>query len=201
MAEALRSRVPAPVSVRVTPRRREARTTLASFLRRCPAAATTFLTAVQIACAEGTAPLVLDDLSTPDTNAVTVVFNAALTAGSVEIEGGREYRYDVRTDRTPHTLAAEHVVDGDTARVQIVLSELYDAGPVSTDGAGNAFAWIDYVGSVWRPVVPCTLDVTEAFVFGTPSLQAVETACRVRSPTGAVATVFVKARRWATLGG
>ena len=154
------------------------------------------------ACGDQSASTVrLDDLADPDTNTAVVVLDATLRAGGVRFDAGREHVYAVRTDRVPHTLLAEWVSGSDSATVTFVISELYAAGPVVTDGAGNAFAWRDPLGRVWQPVTSCTLDVTEAYVFGTQSSQAIETACRVRSPTGETLTVFAKARRFATLGG
>ena len=150
----------------------------------------------------GTGPTVtLAGLSVPDTNTAVVVFDTPVLTGAVRIEAGREYVYAVRTDRIPHTLMAELAVGADTARVVFVISELYAAGPTITDGTGNLFFWTDVAGETWEPVTECTLDVTEAYIFGTPSLQAIETACPVRSPAGQIVTIYAKARRWATLGG
>jgi hypothetical protein len=157
---------------------------------------------VAIACSEPSAPAIqLDDLADPDTNTAVVVLDATIQAGGVQLQAGREYIYRVRTDRVPHTLLAEWVSGADTARVTFLISELYDAGPVTTDGVGNRFGWIDPLGRTWEPATTCELDVTKAYVFGTPSLQAIETACRVRSQTEESMTVYVKARRFATLGG
>ncbi len=155
-----------------------------------------------VACGDPAAPTIrLDDLTDPDTNTAVVVLAATVQAGSARFEAGREYTFRVRTDRVPHTLLAERVSGSDTTRVMFVISDLYTAGPVVTDGAGNAFAWSDPLGRSWPPATTCTLNVTEAYVFGTPSTQAIETACRVRSPAGETTTVYTKARRFATLGG
>jgi hypothetical protein len=160
------------------------------------------LVATVVGCGDGTAPTVgLADLSVPDTNTAVVVFDAPVLTGTVHVEARREYVYAVRTDRIPHTLMAEWAAGADTARVVFVISELYDAGPTTTDGTGNRFFWTDGRGNTWEPVTTCTLDVTEAYVFGTPSLQEIETACPVQSPAGEIVTIYAKARRWATLGG
>ena len=157
---------------------------------------------VALACGDSAAPGIrLDDLTDPDTNAAVVVLDTTVQARGARFEAGREYVYRVRTDRVPHTLLAEWVSGTDSATVTFVITELYAAGPVVTDGVGNAFTWRDPLGRTWQPATSCTLNVTEAYVFGTPSTQAIETACRVRSPTGETLTVFAKARRFATLGG
>jgi len=164
----------------------------------CPLLALLVLAA---GCGEPTASVAtLAQLSEPDTNTAVVVLSEAVRAAGVVLDGGREYVYDVRQDRVPHTLLAELVVGGDTARVAFVLSELYQSGPVQTDGVGNLFYFIDPQGRRFDPVGRCTLDVTEAYRFGTPSLQAVETACQLRDAAGTRLTVLARARRFSSLG-
>jgi len=153
------------------------------------------------ACGEPTAGFPqLSALSEPDTNTAVVVLDATLRSAHAVLDGGREYVFRVREDRVPHTLLAELVIGGDTARVAFVLSELYQAGPVRTDGVGNLFYFSDPDGRRFDPPQDCTLDVTEAYQFGTPSSQVVETACEVRDAAGARVTVLVKARRFSSLG-
>jgi len=153
------------------------------------------------ACGEPTAGFPeLSQISEPDTNTAVVVLDAALRSAHAVLDGGREYVFRVRQDRVPHTLLAELVVGGDTARVAFVLSDLYRAGPVRTDGVGNLFYVVAPDGRRFDPVRECTLDVTESYEFGTPSSQAVETACEVRDVAGTRRTVLVKARRFSSLG-
>ncbi|MDH3455381.1 MAG: hypothetical protein OER90_00950 [Gemmatimonadota bacterium] len=156
-----------------------------------------------VAClGDSTDPTVrLEDLSAPDTNTAVVVFDRTMMTSSLQYESSREYVFSVRTDRTPHTLLAEHVVGFDTTHVGFVIAELYEIGPVATDGNLVRFFWSDVEGRLWEPEMPCTLDVTSAYVFGTPSTQAVQTSCLVRSPSGESVTALVKATRFATLGG
>ena len=156
-----------------------------------------------LACfSESTAPrLRLDDLSTPDSNTAVVAFDRTVVTGSLQYESSREYVFSVRTDRTPHTLLAEHVVGFDTTRVGFVIAELYETGSVTTDGSLVRFFWSDAEARVWEPDASCTLDVTSAYVFGTPSTQAVQTSCAIRSPSGVSVTMLAKAMRFAALGG
>jgi len=155
-----------------------------------------------LACDSGTGVEVsLDDVSEPDTNTVVVVLSRTVQAGQTALTAGAEYVYAVRAERISHTLLGELVLGGDTARVVFVLSELYDAGPVVTDGMVNIFYWMDLGGRRYDPVNVCVLDVLQAYVFGTSSAQRVETACRVRSVTGDEFTVYAKGKRFISLGG
>jgi hypothetical protein len=143
----------------------------------------------------------LEDLRVPDTNTAVVVFTRTVMTGSQRYVSRSEYVYGVRSDRTPHTLLAEHVVGLDTTRVGFVIAELYAVGPVTTDGRLVRFFWSDAEGRMWEPETACTLNVTSAYVFGTPSTQAVQTSCLVRSPAGESMTVLAKAVRFEALGG
>ena len=159
------------------------------------------LLALTVACGEPSTGLpTLFQLSEPDTNTAVVVLDATLRSAHAVLDGGQEYVFRVREDRVPHTLLAELVIGGDTARVAFVLSELYRSGPVRTDGVGNLFYVVAPDGRRFDPVRECTLEVTEAYEFGTPSTQAVETACEVQDAAGARLTALVKARRFSSLG-
>jgi len=158
--------------------------------------------ALSVACDTGTGvELSLDDLSEPDTNTVVVVLSRPVQSAQSVPAGGVEHVYAVRTDRIPHTLLGEIISGADTSRVAFVLSELYDAGPVVTDGIVNVFYWTDLGGQRYDPVDACVLDVVQPYVFGTPSVQRVETVCRVRGEAGEDVTVYAKGMRFSTLGG
>ncbi len=145
--------------------------------------------------------LALDQIASPDSNSAVVVLSRDTRTAAVTLRRGIEYVYVVRGDRTPHTLLAEHSVHGDTTRITIVISELYSAGTVETDGTLNRFVWTHPNGTDYTPVSPCLLDVTQPYVFGTPSTQAVQTACEVEGPGGDRLTVYAKAARFERLGG
>ncbi len=145
--------------------------------------------------------LALDQIASPDSNSAVVVLSRDTRTAAVTLRRGIEYVYVVRGDRTPHTLLAEHSVHGDTTRITIVISELYSAGTVETDGTLNRFVWTHPNGTDYGPVSPCLLDVTQPYVFGTPSTQAVQTACEVEGPGGDRLTVYAKAARFERLGG
>jgi len=158
--------------------------------------------AIWIACDTGTGvELSLDDLSEPDTNTVVVVLSRAVQSGQSVLAAGVEHVYAVRTDRIPHTHLGEIISEADTSRIAFVLSELYDAGPVVTDGIVNVFYWTDLGGQRYDPVDACVLDVVQPYVFGTPSVQRVETMCRVRVGAGEDVTVYAGGMRFSTLGG
>ena len=145
--------------------------------------------------------LALDQIADPDTNSAVVVLSRDIRTAAVTLRKGVEYVYVVRGDRTPHTLLAEHIVHGDTTRITIVISELYSAGTLETDGTLNRFVWTHPNGLDYTPVTPCLLEVTQPYVFGMPSTQAVQTACEVKGPGGDRLTVYAKAARFERLGG
>lgn len=164
------------------------------------AAAAGSLLVLCLACAdEGPAPPVLTDLSTPDTNTAVVVLTVAAPGADIPI--GEERVYVVDQGRIPHVTLGRHVSGSDTALITFVVSDLYATGAVLTDGSVNRFAWRSPAGVEFTPVTPCTLTVTSAYTLGSPSVQAVETACRVAGPRGEAATVLAKARRYLPLGG
>jgi hypothetical protein len=96
--------------------------------------------ALWVACDTGTGvELSLDDLSEPDTNTVVVVLSRPVQSGQSMLASGVEHVYAVRTDRIPHTHLGELISGADTSRITVVLSELYDEGPVVTDVLVNVF--------------------------------------------------------------
>ncbi len=155
------------------------------------------------ACFDGSGPemIRLADLSEPDTNTAVVVLSRNVQHGTEVLVAGEEYLFQVRQDRIPHTLLVERVVSGDTASVLFVIADLYTTGTVLTDGSANRFEWSGTDDTAHLPVVPCEVHVTEAYILGVPSVQSVETACRVASPTGVTLTVFAKAKRHLSMGG
>lgn len=158
--------------------------------------------ALWVTCDTGTGvELSLEDLSEPDTNTVVVVLNRPVRTGQFVLASGVEHVYAVRTDRIPHTHLGELLSGTDTSRVAFVLSELYDAGPVVTDGIVNVFYWTDLGGQRYDPVDACELDVVQPYVFGAPSVQRVETVCRVGLGAGEDVTVYAKGMRFSMLGG
>lgn len=145
--------------------------------------------------------LALDQLTNPDTNTAVVVLSRDVPSARVTLERGVEYVYTVRGDRSPHTLLAERIVQGDTTRITFVISDLYAAGIVETDGTLNRVSWTDPNGIQYTPAARCLLDVTQAYVFGTPSVLRVQTACDVQGPGVDRLTVYTKAARFERLGG
>jgi hypothetical protein len=136
-------------------------------------------------------PISLEDLSEPDTNTAVVVLDSDFRLGATAIYAGTEQIYCVRPDRIPHVTLVERIVSTDTTSVVQVISDLYAAGPVRTDGSVNLFRFTGADGTEYRPVVPCELDVVAAYVLGTPSVQELRTVCRVRSSGDVSFTVFV----------